>query len=623
MKAFFKKTAIYNTIELNLVSFLLTLYFAKSSFHMLKYFFVVMGLLSIILITRHVLSVRPLLSQMIIPGILLLFYLVGILTSEVKDVYVLKELINGIITLYLCLLLFIPKRDQTQKILHAFFVQYAYLFAIIGSMALFRFCFQILKIPIPLADFLFPTFGLNISLVSDFNFYALNFLIAFLITFNLNKKGILNRKISITFFIVYLINVLLAFSRRGYVAALLLLLLFIVLVIMEMVKNKKPKYLVNVPIAITITIFSMALMVYIFRYDLYMIDQKYNGITKILHRVNIIFNEDESMESLNKRIWKNTESSYWEKYDSKDGIDLLYNGDFAHDLKFWTDRVPPKDSLQKKIVDDNANKFVRISRPHGKGYYQLLYNGRHIQYHAGVTYTVKLKYRIVQGSKDSFSVGWWINEGNGYINNMKINFIDTIDSWQIGTFSYRFLDDHSNLHFGINSQVAGTIIEIDEIHMFSDDSLNRAKYSYQMYNNSAASEPNVNMSFANDRWEHFKYAYHLWKTEYSWINKVLGKGFDYLPLFGRQFYNNPQRYDYPHNPIISSFLYSGWLGGLFYLFFLVMGIYNYFSLRKEFSTLLFIFLLVLFFCMFSGNSHFSIPIFIFLSFVPFYIKKIK
>ena len=126
------------------------------------------------------------------------------------------------------------------------------------------------------------------------------------------------------------------------------------------------------------------------------------------------------------------------------------------------------------------------------------------------------------------------------------------------------------------------------------------------------------------RWQ---YALELWQTKYQWYHKLFGHGFDYLEWYGEKFFNDPRRYDYPHNPIISSFLYSGFVGGLFYIYFLVMVFYYYWKYRKHHMVFFLMYLVTFFFMMFSGNSHFSVPIFTFLSLIPFltryYIKSGK
>ena len=125
----------------------------------------------------------------------------------------------------------------------------------------------------------------------------------------------------------------------------------------------------------------------------------------------------------------------------------------------------------------------------------------------------------------------------------------------------------------------------------------------------------------NRRVHMWHYAIQLWSHEYSLIQKVFGKGFDYLPRFGEKFNDNSERFTYPHNPILSAFLYSGVFGGLFYLYFLFMVFWLYWQFRRELGLVFSMYVLAFIFTMFSGNSHFSVPIFAFLSFIPFIYKS--
>lgn len=120
----------------------------------------------------------------------------------------------------------------------------------------------------------------------------------------------------------------------------------------------------------------------------------------------------------------------------------------------------------------------------------------------------------------------------------------------------------------------------------------------------------------SSRYLRFNYAVELWDEEYTFFNKLFGKGFFYLEKYGENFFNNPQKYDYPHNPIVSAYLYSGLLGGFFYLVFLITVFYKYWIKKKFLRDYLIMYLVCFYFLMFSGNSHFSVPLFIFLSLIP-------
>ena len=126
----------------------------------------------------------------------------------------------------------------------------------------------------------------------------------------------------------------------------------------------------------------------------------------------------------------------------------------------------------------------------------------------------------------------------------------------------------------------------------------------------------------SERIARWKYARELWQTEYKWSNKLFGGGFDYLDKFGKKFYPEEDRKDYPHNPIISSFLYSGLLGGFFYIYFLVLSFWYYWKYRKHHLLFFLLYLITFAFVFISSDSHFNVPIFAMLSLVPFITKYV-
>jgi len=109
---------------------------------------------------------------------------------------------------------------------------------------------------------------------------------------------------------------------------------------------------------------------------------------------------------------------------------------------------------------------------------------------------------------------------------------------------------------------------------------------------------------------------------YSFAEKFYGKGLTWLPVYGEVFSNNPRYYDYPHNPLISTVLYSGVIGGLLYLAYLFCSLILYFRYRRQHTLFLVLFLLTGIFISVSGNSHFSVPAFVFFAQLPFFFSYI-
>ncbi|MFA6402610.1 MAG: sugar transferase [Salinivirgaceae bacterium] len=119
-----------------------------------------------------------------------------------------------------------------------------------------------------------------------------------------------------------------------------------------------------------------------------------------------------------------------------------------------------------------------------------------------------------------------------------------------------------------------------------------------------------------DKWE-FAIAYF---QNQRTIHQLFGGGFEYLEAFGTAYYGDSSHLDYPHNPVLSALLYSGLLGAVFLLFFLLVSFYYsvlYFNKYPLFSMMLFVCTLFIFF---SGNSLFSVPIFLFLFSLSFLVR---
>jgi hypothetical protein len=122
------------------------------------------------------------------------------------------------------------------------------------------------------------------------------------------------------------------------------------------------------------------------------------------------------------------------------------------------------------------------------------------------------------------------------------------------------------------------------------------------------------------RRERLRYGFYLFFNEYSIPQKIFGGGFNYMAKFGKKF--DASKLDYPHNPFMNSFLYSGIIGGLAYIYFMFLVFYYYVKYFKYHSYFFVCFIVVFFFSFVSANTHFSIPIFTFLSLIPFLTKYI-
>lgn len=130
-----------------------------------------------------------------------------------------------------------------------------------------------------------------------------------------------------------------------------------------------------------------------------------------------------------------------------------------------------------------------------------------------------------------------------------------------------------------------------------------------------------NDRFAGPRVDRWRYAWYLYKNEYTLVQKLIGSGFGYTFKFARKFHpEDPKRdYDYPHNPFLSVLLYSGLIGLILYIWFFTRTVYLYYVYRKEYWIMGVVFVISYFYSFFSSNSPFEPAFLGVMSVFPFII----
>ncbi len=233
---------------------------------------------------------------------------------------------------------------------------------------------------------------------------------------------------------------------------------------------------------------------------------------------------------------------------------------------------------------------------------------------------------MIKGEESPFNIGWWVEGEEQKQHLLQKNIFPLDEEWFECIASYKFDNDHyGDIPTFMNSQKANTIIDFADIELLCHDTLDRPMYADEKIDLiNRLEEARITKELGiedkkpfSERTERWKYAFELWKTEYNWTNKLFGGGFDYLKKIGKKFYPEEDRIDYPHNPIISSFLYSGIIGGVFYIYFLALSLWYYWKYRKHHLLFFILFLITFVFVFISSDSHFNVPIFAMLSLVPF------
>jgi hypothetical protein len=296
------------------------------------------------------------------------------------------------------------------------------------------------------------------------------------------------------------------------------------------------------------------------------------------------------------------------------GQNLVNNGDFNSGFAFWS--YTYQSGIDIKIKNIDGYNCALISRGIGNGGdWSLYYTGRTIDFKANNEYQISFRIKPVEPLSIPFNVGFWVDEGEGYVYRLKLKIDTLANGWLDVKASYIFKKDQYNLMFPINSQIDNS--------QFYITGLSLTNLTQQQVQTSSAlhsdSKFRANNRFS-DRISRWRYASELWKTEYKWYDKIMGHGFDSLKWYGQKFNNNQP--DWPHNPFISVLLYSGIFGLICYIWLLVRVVILYLKYRKKYGIVFICFLITFFFSFFSGSSPFDPPVMGFFILFPFLVHSI-
>lgn len=582
----------------------LALFFVRTVFIGYKYLFFLLLVLSMafsvyVFVKRE--FVMPNFKRLLLPAFVIALFFAHF--TPISNV--LKESINILLILYFVAF---SKQCYADDNGTAFLKWIVRLTMFAGCFAIVRFVLSIIGIS------LFPMIfeGDRFSLVNDTNFYSLFFIISIILSIKLFVNGQINKIEYLFVNIIAAINIIAGLSRRAYLLYAMVVAVMVLFVIIKKYDFKKTLLYNALTVSAVGILGGCVLFLSSGYYSPEMsFDQKY--------RYYKIYSFAENDVSFNEFDIKQQRMFYLSQ-TLTDTTNLFYNGDLQNGSAAWGTLKTPHDCIHFGIAEDeNGDSVIHIVRGCSSGYWQVHYKGRPIVYHKDVTYKITFAYRVLDGSANPFCVGWWVNEGHGWCHNLP-RTIEPIDSvWNRCTVSYKFHEDQMNPYCFLNSLQAGSTIEVKDIRMTCDDTTGLPRYVDQLPDSvihKYYSQDTINY-FTASRTDRWRYALELWQTRYDTKQKIFGQGFKYLEWYGERFWKNPDRHDFPHNPIISSFLYSGIIGGVVYIIFLIASLWLYWKRRKELGIFFIMYLCCMFFSMFSGSSHFSFPLFAFLSFLPF------
>jgi hypothetical protein len=326
------------------------------------------------------------------------------------------------------------------------------------------------------------------------------------------------------------------------------------------------------------------------------------------------------------------DSTNYSYFGNKKTANLFDNSDFEYGTLFW---IAYADATKLSIIDTPFGKGIKISRFDGNGGdWSLRYFGDPIIYYPDHTYQISFIFKVEKGESIPFNVGWWVDEGSGFGQavSLPLSIASLSNGWRKATCSYKFRLKHVDLPTFLNSLKDSSTVAITNISLVD---LNRdpslpAKIKFTEKKDSLPTIIDSETKEDLNKFTNKLYSARTNRLTYSWIvfrdslssrNKIIGGGFRYLSYF--MFTFNEPTYDYPHNPIVSSFLYSGIIGGLTYLLFLIIGLYYYFKYWKYHSFFFWIYIIGFYYGFVSANTHFSTQIIAIFSLIPFLTKYVS
>jgi hypothetical protein len=469
--------------------------------------------------------------------------------------------------------------------------------------------------------------GLTVS--NDSNFLCLFMFFGILINNTDQALPKVPKHFLVTFFlnILFIANVLLSGSRRGIFALCVLVIIIVITKLYEHVIRKD----ISIILKKLFVIFAYLFVLTVFGGVAVLILPK-QRITEITRRYF-------ELAGINNQQY--VDRILWEKeIRVSDKSCLMDQEYFEKNLQYWSSSNAPGTLLSdvqtlfgpsKRVVRNNSNE----------GGFSLYYMGPKILFLAKHTYQISFKIKFNSGDSTSFRLGWWVDDGNmGFARtlNLRKRFEKIDSSWYKCSAEYTFIENHTDITGYINSMTNGSDFTISDFELkdlspdpklpgyLSEiktvaypqeyiDSINPSGFKGKSMS-MVKSEP-----VFSDRKLRWKYAAELWENEYSLINKIFGKSFMYSDRFGKKFNNNLP--DWPHNPLITVLLYSGFTGFVMYIILILKTCHLYYAYRRRIGIVIMGFAMTFFFSFFSGSNPFDPPIMGFFIVFPFFIHSIN
>lgn len=573
-----------------------------------------------------------------------------------------KEILYSIVILVLSfgLFFFIKNKDQFIEFMKYFCIQIIIAASLVSIFGLINIYLKLKGY-----DFQFVNY-IGSSLTSDNNFYALfSFIGIISILFGLiyfSNNRTFNHNFTFSFLLLILsINIFFSYSRRGIILLMAITLISIIILIVRY-QTKDKLYRVLFLYILSFLSFILLFILFIFmptqfkrnilskskitaksyqdfsasllnKYSSIFSDQDYNYFRKI------VWNEEPDPRNPDPG-WNSTKCTLvfplvGENVEIVPENSIGYKMDSTANAATWANNAYSFTDISEFFREDTidlksklliASVYCFVSQDFDGGYARISAEGEAVgeifkEYdlnNKGIWQKLQIKFKTTGGIPPVYL--FWSK--NGVKNFKRLN----------GYVIFAFPDYTSNstkrmveLSTFRKTKVNRSIIEFSffPIEMvskiFSGIEFPSSQDSISQYQNNKFLRELENNNFSGPRTSRWYYSWMLF-NEYPIQKKIFGGGFDYHEKFGAKF--GETKYDYPHNPFLSAFLYSGIIGGLTYIWYMFLVFYYYIKYYRYHIYFFICFLVTFYFSFFSANTHFSVPIYAILSIIPFLTKYI-
>jgi hypothetical protein len=361
---------------------------------------------------------------------------------------------------------------------------------------------------------------LNISqemaLASDYNFFSLFLLLGLVVlnfphneSFKLGFSKLMTHSINI----IVGINIVISGSRRGILAFLILILIY--LFNLWVLQKGSYKYIFR-----RFTVFFGAICIVIgIGVLLYKTTSQDKISNSVLHYGSFFGINDKT--KIERFLWKN------ELQRSIKGSYIISKDFFKRNPGYWIPMEAVGTSLSNVLTPHGKGIKILREEALNTGGVSFFYNGPAIIYYANHTYKISFKIKFLKGDINSFSVGWFIANGDGgkdfsHLLSLVKNISQIGDGWYNSVSYYTFIDNQIGPAGFINSVLRNTEFIVADFELIDLNyspslpkfliELNKDKVKdplrwINMINQPLASDSNLLIN--ND----FSYGFNYWKYD--------------------------------------------------------------------------------------------------------------